>query len=171
MNVEKAALKMQLAQSWAKRFEEMEQSAARDGHRLEGAFDSLKQAAIAIDQHRAYYQAAVDSEELDGKQCTLAMEVITRCVGGLQNLADKTVIAQQHKQGELKGLRAVLSALEKDYNTEKAKVEAVVSLVEQDAYDARPTTSAADDIQRRREEARAEKGTKKKRRKKAAKKV
>ena len=149
MNLDKAALKMALAQSWARKFEDVERAGQRDAHKLEGSIGSLQQAAGALDSHRGYYQAKVDSGDLDGPQCTLAMEVITRCVGGLQNLADKAQLALTLKRGELQGLRRGLDILEKEFKEEQQKVQAVASMVE---HDGRPD-GAAEDIQRRRAEA------------------
>ena len=158
MNVEKAAMKMELTQGWGKRMEEVEEAAKRDVHRLEGSAEALKQAAVALDAHRGFYQKQVDSGELTGEQCTLVMDVITRCVGGLQNLLDRVNINTQRKQGEVQAIARTIDMLGKDYKNEKAKVEAVAAAVESGEYDARPSAmSAADDIARRRAEAQAAK--------------
>lgn len=138
---------MALAQSFARKLEGLEEKAKRDLHQLDGAKGALKQAADAIEQHRAYYQAAVDRGDLDGPSCTLAMDVITRCVGGLQNLADKAQLAATLKTGELRGLSQGIDTLEKEFNEERKRLQAVASLVE---YDGRPD-AAAQDIQRRKQ--------------------
>lgn len=149
MNIEKAELKMLLAQQFARDLEELETGTKRDVHRLEGTLSALKQAATALDGHRAYYQEQTDNDELTGPECTLAMRVISRCVGGLQNLQDKSQLALTLKQGELQGMRRSIDALEKTFTAEAAKVRAVADMIERDG---RPDGAAAD-IQRRREAA------------------
>ena len=149
MNVDKALLKMQLAQLWGKKIEGIEDTAKADVHRLEGSAASLKQAAAALEAHRAYYQTATDEGEIDGPTCSTAMGVITRCVGGLQNLADRAQLALSLKQGELQGIRRGLGILEQDYQAESARLEAISDMAE---YSGRPD-AAAQEIQRRKAEA------------------
>lgn len=159
MNVDKALLKMQLAQSYARDLEAIEDQVRKDLHRMEGTAETLRQVATAMEGHRPYYQTATDEGELDLAQCKLAMQVIDRCVGGLQNLMDKATIARQLKQGELAGVGRSIATLKKSFDQEKAKVEAVAQMVE---YDGRPSTPANEDLQRRREQAKAAKATRKK---------
>jgi hypothetical protein len=146
VNVDKAVLKMQLAQSWGKKIEDLEEKAKADVHRLEGTVGSLRQAAAALEQHRHYYQTATDEGTIDGPTCSTAMDVITRCVGGIQNLSDKA----QLKQGELQGIRRGLGILEQDYQAERQRLQAISDMAE---YTGRPDTTAAQDIQRRKAEA------------------
>lgn len=153
MNIAKAALKIELAQSMASKIEALEDGAKRDAFRLEGAADALKQAADALEAHRAYYQQLTDNGEIEGTACTVAMQVITRCVGGLQNLGDKTQLARQLKQGQLHGIRQSIDMLEKDFNEQRKRLEAVAAGIE---HDGRPD-EAAQDIARRRQEAQAAK--------------
>ena len=153
MNLQKAALKMELAQAWGKRLQDVEDAAKRDLVRLDGMADAFKQSASALDSHRSYYQALVDADELTGDQCKFAMDVITRCVGGLQNLLDKATLLRQMKQGEVAGISRSIDVLGREYETERKRVEAIGDLVE---HDARPDGAAAD-IQQRREEAKAAK--------------
>lgn len=174
MNLAKAALKLEVAQSMAAKLEAIEEAAARDAQRLDGGAEALRQAAGALDSHRAYYQDAVDSGDLTGPECTLAMQVITKCVGGLQSLLDKTTLAKQLKAGQLHGIRQSIDLLEKDFQAERKRLEAVVAGME---HDGRPD-QAAQDIAQRRQQAQAEQADqpeapkrKAKSRKKAAKKT
>lgn len=154
MNLEKVELKMVLAQTWARKIEDIETSATRELDKLAGAIVALRQAADALDAHRAYYQDAVDKDEMSGDECALAMKVITKCIGGLQNLRDKAQLGHTLKQGELHGVKRGISMLEKEFQAEKAKLGAIASMVEDD----RRPDAAARDIQHRRAEARAQGG-------------
>lgn len=176
MNLDKATLRMELAQSWGKLIEESETASRHQVLRCEGGVAALKQAADAIESHRAYYQRAVDAGELDFDGCKLCMQVIDRCIGGLHNLEEKAHVQQQVHHGKAIGVGAALAVLENQYQTEKRKVESVVSLIEQGDLDqdGRPTMRAADDLAQRKAEAKAAKAPPKKvarRRKKAAKKA
>jgi len=158
MNLEKATLKMQLAQHYARQLEGQEGEVQRDLYRLEGTFGAMRQAAAALEGHRPYYQAATDAGELDLAQCKLAMDVITKCAGGIQSLADKATLSRTLKQGELAGVRRSIATLERDFKSEQAKV---LSLSAAGDHDARPTVAAAEDIQRRRQSKKEGRPTKK----------
>jgi len=150
VNLQKEALKMELAQIWGRKLDEVEGGAKREVDKLDGMAQGLKQAADALNAHRAYYQKALDENEIDGPMCTQCMQVITRCVGGLQNLLDKTSLAKQLKHGEIRGLSRAIDVLREEYTVEKTRIEGIENMLE---HDSRPDRAVAD-IQRRREEAR-----------------
>ena len=154
MQLAKAVLKAELAQHFGRKLEDIEDTTKRDLWKLEGGLDVLKQAAAAIDQHRPYYQDQCDEGVLDGPQTKVAMDVITRCVGGLQSLADKAQLAKSLKAGELQGVRRGIDLLQKEYEIELARVQAVQQMVE---HDGRPDDGAAEDIRRRKTAAQEEK--------------
>lgn len=154
MQLGKAVLKAELAQSLAKKLEDVEEKAKRETAQFEGGIEALRQAAAALNTHRAYYQDRCDAGKLDGPQTKVAMDVISRCIGGLQSLTDKATLARSLKQGELQGVRRSIDLMEREYRAEIAKVQAIENMIEQDG---RPHNAAAEDLARRKEAARAEK--------------
>ena len=168
MNLDKSEFKIDLARNWGRRFEEMETGTKTLVLRLEGNIDGLQKAAVALNESRNYYQQQVDDGQLTFEECKLAMKVIDRCIGSLDNLAEGAKVTRFMRQGELSGFKKVLDFLEKTHKEEVGRVKAVAAMVESGEVDprgglrvvdgeARKVVSAADDIAQRRAEAKAEK--------------
>lgn len=161
MNLDKSEFKMQLARNWGKKFEDFEENAKIIIYRLEGSAASLKKAAQALDESRSFYQKQVDDEIITMAECKLAMRVIDRCIGSLDNLAETDKINRLVKQGELLGYKKTLDFMEKEHTEEKKRVEGVLRAIESGEPDLRlvgkDTKSASDDIAKRRAEAKVEK--------------
>lgn len=156
MNINKAEMKMALAQSWGKRLQEMETDVRRDVARLDGGVEALKKTADALNKsHREYYQKQVEGGQISMAECELCMKVIDRAIGSLQSLLDTATTNHLIKRGELIATQRMADYIEKQYHATRQGLEHAAAALERGEIDVRgrPQIDAAADIANRREQA------------------
>jgi len=130
MNLAKAEMKALVTQDIGRQLEPREQSLRDEANRLEGANGALKQAIERFETLKSYYRKEVEEGHFEEANLDMVFRAIDRCAGAANNLAERAAAQRLVKLGEASEAKATMDLIEKLYNEEKKKVQAVTQAIE-----------------------------------------